>query len=216
MNSLSLSPRLDLFVFKLPKDFLPEEIVAKYTKALNKDKNVITTPIDYLNESIQGITFPGLSDLLVEQTQHSTAHPENHNKQNGIMGKRVSIEPARNNITYSPANILSQVGGELKVTFRKNQGLYNYFMMYETIFHKCLKEYANGKVDELFTIEILDETGKIMGRLKIFQPRIDGIDGLDFSYNKLERQSETFEVTFKYNNVDFDIMDEDLYPNQSE
>lgn len=214
MNSLSLSPRLDLFVFKLPKDFLPEEVVEKYSKALAKEKNVITSPIDYLNESIQGVTFPGISEVLVEQTQHSPVHPDNIHPQKGLQGKRISVEPGRTNVSYSPANILSQVGGELKVTFRKNQGLYNYFMMYETVFYKCLKEYASGRGDELFTLEILDETGKIMGRLKIFQPRIDGIDGLDFSYNKLERQSETFEVTFRYNNVDFDIMDEDLYPNQ--
>jgi hypothetical protein len=46
-----------------------------------------------------------------------------------------------------------------------------------------------------------------MGRIKMFQPRIDGLEGLEFSYNKLERQVETFELKFKYNNIDFDIID---------
>ena len=46
-----------------------------------------------------------------------------------------------------------------------------------------------------------------MGRIKLFQPRIDGIEGLQFSYNKLERQTETFDVKFRFNNIDFDIVD---------
>ena len=204
---LSLSPRLDLFVFRFPKDFLPKEIEEKYTKILNREKSVIRTAIDYLNESIQGISFPGITDLLTEQTQYSPEHPENKNKQEGLSAKRISIEPSRNNVSYSPKNILSQIGGEFTVTLRKNQGLYNYFMMYETIFYKVLKEYANvTKQDDLFEIDILDSTGKVIGRVKLFQPRIDGIDGLEFSYNKLERQVETFDLKFRFNNIDFDIL----------
>jgi hypothetical protein len=203
---LSLSPRLDLFVFRFPKDFLPEEIEKKYTILLNKEKSLIKTPIEYLNESIQGISFPGISDLLVEQQQISQ-HPENLKAQSGLKLKRVNVEPTRNNVTYSPKNILSQIGGEFTVTLRKNQGLYNYFMMYETIFYKVLKEYDNvTKKDDLFEIDILDSTGKVIGRVKLFQPRIDGIDGLEFSYNKLERQVETFELKFRFNNIDFDIL----------
>ena len=205
-SSLSLSPRLDLFVFRFPKDFLPEEIEKKYTLLLNQEKSLIRTPIEYLNESIQGISFPGISDLLIEQQQISQ-HPENLNAQSGLKMKRVNVEPTRNNVTYSPKNILSQIGGEFTVTLRKNQGLYNYFMIYETIFYKVLKEYDNvTKKDDLFEIDILDSTGKVIGRVKLFQPRIDGIDGLEFSYNKLERQVETFDLKFRFNNIDFDII----------
>lgn len=204
---LSLSPRLDLFVFKFPKDFLPKEIEEKYTKILNREKSVIRNAIDYLNESIQGVSFPGITDLLTEQTQHSPEHPENKNKQEGLLAKRINIEPSRNNVSYSPKNILSQIGGEFTVTLRKNQGLYNYFMMYETIFYKALKEYANvTKQDDFFEIDILDSTGRVIGRVKLFQPHIDGIDGLEFSYNKLERQVETFDLKFRFNNIDFDIL----------
>lgn len=206
MNSLSLSPRLDLFSFKFPKDFLPDEINEKYAKVLNKEKNVIISPIDYLNESIQGVTMPGLQNLLVEQQQHSPLHPANIHPQKGLAGARVSIEPERINQTYSPANILSQIGGELKVTFRRNQGLYNYLMLYETAFYKCLKQYASNDGDRVFVLNILDETGLIIGRIQFFDPRIDSIDGIEFSYNKLDRQPDTFDITFKYNNIDFDLV----------
>ena len=67
--------------------------------------------------------------------------------------------------------------------------------------------YNVEKPDDVFYIDILEESGKIMGRIKLFQPRIDGIEGLQFSYNKLERQTETFDVKFRFNNIDFDIVD---------
>ena len=54
---LSLSPRYDLFKFSFPKDFLPEEVLVKYNKVLSKNAGVITNAIDYLNESIQGVSL---------------------------------------------------------------------------------------------------------------------------------------------------------------
>lgn len=90
---LSLSPRYDLFRFNFPKDFLPKEVEEKYAKILAQDANVIHSPIDYLNESIQGVTFPGIKELLVEQDQSSKR-----------LGK---IEPGRKNVYSSSANPLS-------------------------------------------------------------------------------------------------------------
>lgn len=204
---LSLSPRFDLFRFALPKDFLPEAVSEKYARILNENKSVITTPIDYLNESIQGITFPGISDLLVEQSQHST------NSNTG--SSKINVEPTRKNVYYSASNPLSQVEGEFKVSFRRNQGLYNYFMMYETIFHKVTKSNAGELLDDVFHIYILNENGRIASRIEIFQPMMTGIEGLDFNYSKVERSNETFDVTFKFNNIDFDIVDDSTLSSMS-
>ena len=80
-------------------------------------------------------------------------------------------------------------------------------MLIPILTEDTLKEYDNvTKEDDLFEIDILDSTGKVIGRVKLFQPRIDGIDGLEFSYNKLERQVETFDLKFRFNNIDFDIL----------
>lgn len=205
---LSLSPRMDLFRFKFPKDFLPEELNEKYKRIISKNKAVIYEPIEYLNESIQGITFPGISDLLVEQTQHSPLHPENENYNKGIKSHRLNVEPQRTNVTYSPANPLSQITGEFTVTLRRCQGLYNYWMLYESIFYKTLKQYNRAGKDDVFYISIMNEDGIAVARLKLFQPRIDGIDGLEFSYNKTERENGTFDIKFRFNNIDFDIVEE--------
>lgn len=196
---LSLSPRYDLFRFSFPKDFLPEEIEAKYQKLLNKNQAVLTTPIDYLNESIQGINFPGISDILIQQQQHSS------NDIKRGLGK-INVEP-KTDITYqSTTNPLDKINKEFKVTFRYNQGLYNYFMMYETIFHQVCKPIDRGHQPVLY-IELLSETGTITSRIIFKDVLMDGIDGLEFNFNKIEREAGTFDVTFKFNNIDFEFID---------
>ena len=196
---LSLSPRYDLFKFSLPKDFLPKEVEEKYQKLLNKNQAVLTTPIDYLNESIQGINFPGISDILIQQQQHS------FNDIKRGLGK-INVEP-KTDITYqTPSNPLDKITKEFKVTFRFNQGLYNYFMLYETIFYQICKPIDRGHIPVLY-IELLGESGVITSRILFKDVLIDGIDGLEFNFNKTERDSGTFDVMFKFNNIDFEFID---------
>ena len=194
---LSLSPRYDLFRFSFPKDFLPEEIEAKYTNLIRQNQAVITTPIDYLNESIQGINFPGISDIIVQQQQHSHNDiKRSHNKLN--------VEPKREQIYHTSANPLDKIELSFKVTFRMNQGLYNYFMLYETIFYQMCKPNIK-KHEPVLYIELLNETGNVSTKILFKDVLIDGIDGLEFNYNKLERDSGTFDVTFKFSNIDFEF-----------
>ena len=80
-----------------------------------------------------------------------------------------------------------------------NQGLYNYFMLYETIFYRICKP-TKYKPDDVMILEILNDYGTIVSRVKFYDVYIDGIEGLDFNYSKLERESGTFDVTFKFNN----------------
>lgn len=193
---LSLSPRYDLVRFYLPKTFLPPEIEEKYTTYLNKDANILGTAIDYLNESIQGVTMPGISELTTTQTQHSSNPIKRTNA-------RLNVEPSHD-ITYlTPGNPLEKIEKEFKVTFRTNQSLLNYFMLYETAFHYACREYR-WDCEPVMYIEILDESGTIISRIKYIDVHIDGIEGLDFNYTKVEREANTFDVTFKFNNIDFE------------
>lgn len=201
---LSLSPRFDLFKFLLPIDFLPESIEGKYRNVLVQNAGVIQSPIDYLNESIQSISLPGFSDLNISQNQNS---------RNGIIRTqrnlgRINVEPTHEQTYIGSENPLSKINKEFKVTFRLNQGLYNYFMIYETIFHRYLKDIGEQQ-DEIFMIDLLDETGKITSRIKLMDVFIDGIEGLDFTYSKVDRESNTFDVTFKFNNIDFIFINEE-------
>ena len=145
MFSLSLSPRWDLFRFSFPKDFLPEPINDKYMNVLSKNAGVIVTPIDYLNESIQSISIPGISDINIQQQQHST----NSIVRSNIPGKKVINTEPKTDITYTTSNNpLDKIEKEFRVKFRLNQGLFNYYMLYETIFYRICKplDYGPDKV----------------------------------------------------------------------
>lgn len=202
--SLSLSPRYDLFKLSLPKDFLPESVIEKYSELLSYTPGVITNPVDYLNESIKGVRIPGISSLVTEQIQHEYNQIKRNNIGSTGLG-RINVEPSHSMVYKSTGNPLEKIEKEFKVIFRMNQGLYNYFMLYETIFN-----YYNKDIDKInpsiIYMEILDETGTIRGRIIFKNVHIDGIEGLDFSYDKTIRDEGTFEVTFKYNNIDFEFI----------
>ena len=197
---LSLSPRFDQFRFLFPKEFLPPEVTEKWQRKINKDSAVIPTPIAYLNESIRGVPFPGLSDLTVPQQQHST------NAIKRTLG-RINVEPNQNNTTYATGNPLDKIQREITVKFRMNQGLYNYWMLYETIFYRYCKPelYKDGDNLEIY---ILDEDGTRCARVSLEQCHISGIDGLDFSFDKSDRQVDEFSLTIVFNNIDLDLLDE--------
>ena len=193
---LSLSPRYDLIRFALPKTFIPEEVEQKYTKYINKDSYVIKSAIEYLNESIQGINIPGLNGLTSVQQQHG---------RNGIThtGKRLNVEPMHEINYLTPENPLEKMEKEFKVTFRKNQGLINYFMLYETAFHLACREFRGDAESEMY-LEILSEDGTAIAKVTFFDVHMEGIEGVDFNYSKIEREAGTFDVTFKFNNIDFE------------
>lgn len=200
-SMLSLSPRYDLFRFAFPKDFLPGPVEEKYKKILSRTHSIFPSPIEYLNESVQGVSIPGISDILIEQTQPGESNTITPSS------RTINLEPSHNMSWTSPANPLEKINKELKVTFRQNQGLYNYFMLYETIFYRICKPLLYP-ADKVLSLDILDEDGLVVSMVKFYDVYIDGIDGLDFNFSKLERDSGTFDLSMKFNNIDFEFAEE--------
>ena len=201
---LSLNPRSDLFKFRFPKDFLPKEIEEKYSKYLSMKSAVINSPIEYLNESVQRIEIPGITDLVLQQQQHSSNSIEPTRV--GVPGLgRINVEP-KTDISYNGSdNPLDRINKEFKVTFRYNQGYMNYFMIFETIFYRFCKP-LNHPCDPVFIIDLLSETGNVISRIELIDVYIDGIDGIELDYTKLERNDGTFTITFKFNNINYDML----------
>jgi hypothetical protein len=76
-------------------------------------------------------------------------------------------------------------------------------MLYETAFYyACRKE--RWQPEYVMYIEILNEDGSVISKVKFIDVYMDGIDGLEFNYNKIEREFFTFDVVFKFNNIDFE------------
>ena len=122
----------------------------------------------------------------------------------GIGGK-INIEPHHTHSSLNSGNPLDKIENEITISFRRNQCLLNYWMIYETIFHRYVKPELYEADNEQFTLYILDETGVPTIKVIFKQPVISGIDGIEFSYDKIERQKETFEVRFRYNELDIDF-----------
>jgi hypothetical protein len=205
LPSISLSPRFDLFNFAIPKDWFPQPILDRYAKMISQNQSVILDPVDYVNESISGITFPGISDL--NMTQYQTSTNSGTGKSQGLGHLR--REPVHENTYFSAENILTKIEREFTVTFRRNSGLYNYFLLYETIMWKYDKRSTSEKTtgkNDLFKIYILDDTGSITSKVTLYQPLPTGIDGLEFGYDKMDRQNETFTVTFTFNNIEYEFL----------
>ena len=58
-----------------------------------------------------------------------------------------------------------------------------------------------------FTVDLLDNNEKVYSRIVIKDPIIDGIDMLDFDYTQPVAESGTFNVIFKYSNIDYQFID---------
>ena len=81
---------------------------------LNKDAYTMTTAIDYLNESIQGITMPGISDLTEQQQQHGSngIQPEDYGGR-----RRINVETSHEVNYLTTSNPLEKIDKEFKVTY---------------------------------------------------------------------------------------------------
>ena len=67
------------------------------------------------------------------------------------------------------------------------------------------KQYADMRLE--FTVDLLDNNEKVYSRIVIKDPIIDGIDMLDFDYTQPVAESGTFNVIFKYSNIDYQFID---------
>ena len=202
---LSLQPRFDLFEFSIPRDWFPQELIEKYGTLLRKNLSVLMDPVDFVNESVVGVNLPGIDDLVITQEQTST---NDHS-----LGKmRYNREPAHENAYKTPDNPLRHIEKEFKIAMRQDQGLLNYFLMYESIFWHICKPQMFDKGEDVFKLRIANEQGVVYAVVDIMQPTVKGITGLEFTYNKHERAGETFDVTFAFNNINFEFAEFEQKP----
>jgi hypothetical protein len=78
-------------------------------------------------------------------------------------------------------------------------------MLYETAFYYAYRKYRWNPEDTMY-IEILNEDGTAISKVTFMDIYMEGIEGLDFNYSKIERDACTFDVTFKFNNIDFEYL----------
>ena len=56
--------------------------------------------------------------------------------------------------------------------------------------------------------QIVQQINIILKDIKLSHPIFESLDSLSLSFNKVDRSAETFNCTFAYSDLDFDILDE--------
>ena len=203
---LSLKGRQDTWRLLFDVDFIPEEIREKYTKVLLSKKSFITDPASFISETVQKIQVLGFSGGSMLQQQGTRGEPvrdQSRTDENWLMG-------GADEVAYrSPASPIQIIDKTLNVQFRMSQGYLNYFILFESFFYKYCRDTSTGELDKQFSIDIYNEQGEIYARIVLFNPVIDSMDMLDLDFTQPIATSQTFQVVFKYSNIDFQFIESD-------
>lgn len=203
---LSLKGRQDNWRLLFDKDFIPDEITEKYTKVLNMRKSFITQPVDFINETIQKVQVLGFSGATFAQQQTTRNTPTRNADRIAENNFQGSYDDVQYRAVTSPISIIDKT---LNVQFRMSQGYLNYFILFESFFYKYCRDTNNSQLDTHFNIDIYNEFGEIYARIVLYKPVIDAMDMLDLDFTQPVAQSQTFQVTFKYSNIDFQFIEND-------
>lgn len=202
-----LKGRKDGFRFILPKEFICPKIEEKYTKILKSKNSFYTTPIDFINESIQKIQVLGFENATVMQSQPTRADQPTIDmqriKQNEFMNTSSEL------VYRSEATPISLIDKTLNVTFRHELGYLNYFLLFENFFYLYSRDESYKELTQNFYVDIINEKGSIYSRIELQSPMIHSMDMLDLDYTQPVAASETFQVVFKYSNFDFQFIEND-------
>ncbi len=170
------------FIFNLPSDFLPSEIISTYKPILEKNWVQYENVIDYLNSTIKSVSFPGITIETPAQTR--------------IRGKQVTYKPAK--------NVQDIVGHELTIKFASVDSDLNYWLMFD-IFTKHYLDVENLYINP-FTITALDIHRDGIYVIKFFQIILKNLSSNNFDYSQQKVSSKEFELTFSFNFYDIEFL----------
>lgn len=200
----SLKGKQDAFKLTLPDNFIVDEINEKYTKIIQEQKSYLLKPIDFLNETIQSVQILGILDATVEQQQSGTGKSISGNTRRQEQNR---FPHTMTDYNYrSEKNPLALVDKTLNVYFRHTLGFVNYFLVFENFFWQYSRDMKYNNMPEQISIDIMNHLGEIYSRIILYDPVISEIDMLDLNYNQPIAQSQTFKVTFKYSNLDYQFI----------
>lgn len=180
---MRISSQSSQFVFSLPSDFIPQEIMNTYTPILEKNWIQYDNVIDYLNSTIKSVTYPGLSFDTPSQ--------------NLIRGKiRV----------YKPATNIQDIvtNHEITITFRSVDSDLNYWIMYD-IFTKHYLDTNNLYINPL-TITALDIWRDALYNIRFSEIISFNLSENKFSYSDQKVQAKEFAMTLKFNFTDVEFI----------
>jgi len=177
-----LNSRSSNFIFNFPKDWFYPEIQEKWTPYYKKQPLPYETAADFINVTVQSISFPGFNMEEVSQQKKG--------------GKRIDFKSAK--------NVNDLYGNEVTINFAHVDGFFNYWMLQDNI-----NLFLNFDQTDLylpdFTIRILDNEGFIMTSIFMKEILFKSFSELELSYTNNSFDFKSFSVTFSYNNLEIKL-----------
>jgi len=180
---MRLSSQGSQFVFNLPSNFLPPDILDTYTPILEKNWIQYSNVIDYINSTIKSVNFPGISFDLPRQTL--------------IRGKERNYKPAKNIQDITTTH-------DLTITFRSVDSDLNYWLMFDIV-SKHYLDVENAFLNP-FTITALDIHRDAIYVIRFYEIILKSLSENTFNYSQQKISPKDFTLTFHFNFYDIEFL----------
>jgi hypothetical protein len=180
---MRLSSQNSQFIFNLPQAFLKPEIINTYTPILEKNWVQYENVIDYLNSTIKGVNFPGISFELVKRIE--------------VRGKERMLKPAKNVQDITTTH-------DLTVTFRSVDSDLNYWLMFDIISKHYLD--VDNAFLEPFTITCVDIHRDAIYVIRFYEIIVKALSDNTFNYSQQKVNAKEFTITFHFNFYDIEFL----------
>jgi hypothetical protein len=174
-----LNNRQNGFIFNFPKKFFSERLEEKYHLYVKRMPIPYDTLRDFMNSTIQQISFPSLRSIdNVQQTR-----------------------PGGFKQTYKSATTIQNlVNRDFNVAFKLGEGMINYWIMYESMVEFLDFSNKSEYLPDL-TLRLLDHQGIIMASVEFEQPIYTSLSEVQLNYSSTTPQFSTFTVGLRCNYV---------------
>ena len=180
---MRLSSQGSQFIFNLPSDFLPTEIVETYMPILEKNWIQYENVIDYINSTIKSVNFPGIAFDMPKQIT--------------MRGKERQFKPSKNVQDITTTH-------DLTVTFRSVDSDLNYWLMFDII-SKHYLDTENSWVNP-FTITCVDIHRDAIYVIRFYEIVLKGLSDNTFNYSQQKVNAKDFTISFHFNFYDIEFL----------
>lgn len=194
-----LNAKSNQFRFLFPKGFIYPEIEEKYSRFLKKIPGPFESMNDYVNHTIQGITFPSIQADTNEQINGREVYSDNDSNENFLTKNPRSVKGS-----FDLSRVLDK---NFTVTLKAADGFLNYWILFENL-QKFLQVYNPDQYVPDFQIQYLDFMGYQFSTINYRKVLFTGISEMELAYNSVAMDFRTFTVSFKYSNFDIQVLED--------
>lgn len=170
-----LNAKNNNFRFEFPRNFFFDSVIEKYTPYIKKMPIPYDNLRDYINSSIQSVSFPSMEGPTVDQT--------------------LLEDPVKWRGRGRMERWLSR---DFTVTFKLYEAYLNYWIMFEQLHAFYSYEQPDYLLGD-FVLQFLDNNGYEMIAFKFGKVVYTGISNLELSFSSNMPQFTTFTCNFHYN-----------------